>query len=388
VNGVSGGDAADGTIVSGVYTAPAALPSTNPVTITATSVEDPTKFGNFTLAVFTMTISPNPVTVFYGHTQQFTATVTGIANPVVGWFSNYQTIDANGLYTAPQLFQPNVTDTVYANLSGTPAASATVTLQFAPPVITSITPNGASANEPVTIAGQDFYGPTQVLFPGPNGSTLSAQIQSTALDQIMTTVPLGALSGSVSAQFVPAQGVTNTSNSLTFTRLPNIRIRAGARDLSSGESVQFAYRLLGASTPTTVNWRADMGSVSAAGRYKAPSVTQDSFATVTACLATTRSCDSTTLRILPLRIAPPAPVVDSGKLCSSTPYRAPKLLPTGQCLREEGRSHPAGYLLRQRIPYRRVECRLPRPREARSQTLPYQVVEGEATQSSAITASS
>src|SRR5712671_4876929 len=52
VNGVSGGDTADGTIAGGLYTAPANLPSTNPVTITATSVADPTKSGSITLAVF------------------------------------------------------------------------------------------------------------------------------------------------------------------------------------------------------------------------------------------------------------------------------------------------------------------------------------------------
>jgi hypothetical protein len=312
-NGIPGGDASNGTISdSGTYTAPAVLPPTNPVTVTATSVDDPTKSGSANLSIFTIAISPTSATVFYNHTQQFTATATGIVNPALVWLATFGSVDANGLYAAPlQFLPPNETDTVSVGVAnGAGGASAAITLQIPPPVITSITPNGASANEPVTINGQDLNGPTQIFFPGPNGSTLSPDFQWVSLTQITTTVPLGALSGPVYVQFAPTTGVTDTSNSITFTRLPNLRIRAGTRDLSSGESVQFASRLLGASNPNTVNWTADLGS---AGLYQAPSVTEESFATVTACLTTTRSCDSTMLRILPLRIMPPEPIVALGQ---------------------------------------------------------------------------
>jgi hypothetical protein len=48
VNGVSGGNSSFGTIVGGQYTAPAALPTPNGVTITATSVQDSALFGTST----------------------------------------------------------------------------------------------------------------------------------------------------------------------------------------------------------------------------------------------------------------------------------------------------------------------------------------------------
>ena len=96
VNGINGGDAVNGTISSsGAYTASAALPPINPATITATSVEDPTKSDSATLTIFTLTISPASATVIYTHTQQFTATVTGVTNPVLVWSADHGSVDAN-----------------------------------------------------------------------------------------------------------------------------------------------------------------------------------------------------------------------------------------------------------------------------------------------------
>src|SRR6266478_1207701 len=64
VNGIAGGDAINGTVSSsGTYTAPATLPPTNPVMVTATSVQDPTKSGSAPLNIFTLAISPTSATV-------------------------------------------------------------------------------------------------------------------------------------------------------------------------------------------------------------------------------------------------------------------------------------------------------------------------------------
>src|ERR1700733_7636488 len=52
VNSVTGGSAATGTISSsGLYTPPATIPSTNPVTITAVSVASPTISGSLSVTV-------------------------------------------------------------------------------------------------------------------------------------------------------------------------------------------------------------------------------------------------------------------------------------------------------------------------------------------------
>jgi len=62
VNGIPNGDAANGTIANETYTAPAGLPSPDPVTIKATSVQDPTKSASVTLTVFTFNITPPSAT--------------------------------------------------------------------------------------------------------------------------------------------------------------------------------------------------------------------------------------------------------------------------------------------------------------------------------------
>ncbi len=316
VNGIAGGDAINGTVSSsGTYSAPATLPPTNPVTVTATSVQDPTKSGSAPLNIFTLAINPASATVFYNHTQQFTATVTGITNAAFVWLADHGTVDANGLYTPPLTISPNATDAVYVNVANAGGSSVTapITLQIPTPVLSSIAPNGASAYELVTINGQDLLGVQQVFFPGQFGTTLSATFQPVSTAQVTANVPLGAVSGPVYMTLQPATGINNTSNSINFTRLPNLRIRAGAKDLSSGETVQFTHQLLGASSPSTVVWTADLGNVSTSGLFQAPVVSQESFATVIGCLQNTRSCDATMLRILPLRIAPATPVVSLGQ---------------------------------------------------------------------------
>jgi len=315
VNGINGGDAVNGTISSsGAYTAPAALPPINPAKITATSVEDPTKSDSATLTIFTLTISPASATVIYTHTQQFTATATGVTNPVLVWSADHGTVDANGLYTPPS-DTSQTTDTVHLNVqnAGSPPVNAAITLQVPTPVLTSITPNGASAFEAVAINGQDLVGVQKVFFPGPLGTTLAADFQAVSTSQVNATVPFATGSGPVYMTSEPTPGVKKTSNSIDFTRLPNVRIRASEKDLTPGEAVQFEYRLLGATSPSVVIWTTDHGSLNANGLYHAPVVTHELFATVTGCLQNTRSCDATMLRIAPLRIAPATPIVDMGQ---------------------------------------------------------------------------
>jgi hypothetical protein len=132
VNGVPGGNAANGTFVGETYTAPAGLPSPDPVTITATSVQDPTKSASISVTVFTFAITPPAVTVQYGQTQQFTLNIAGIPNAGAQWAALYGQVDGNGLYTAPTLIlSANQTDTVSANITLTAYSSSAVTLTFA-----------------------------------------------------------------------------------------------------------------------------------------------------------------------------------------------------------------------------------------------------------------
>ena len=72
---------------SGQYTAPPSIASAQPVTVTATSVADPTRSATaivnlgVAIAVF---VTPSTVTLTAGSSRQFSATVAGSADPVDG----------------------------------------------------------------------------------------------------------------------------------------------------------------------------------------------------------------------------------------------------------------------------------------------------------------
>ena len=146
VNGATGGDATNGTIsTTGLYTAPAVLPTTITVAVSAVAQADTTKTAvavvTLTAPAVTITISPTSATVMAGAPQQFTptVTVTGSTNNAVNWSVSgvqggdaiHGTIDATGLYTAPAS-PPKSAITVTATSQANTAfsASAPVTLQF------------------------------------------------------------------------------------------------------------------------------------------------------------------------------------------------------------------------------------------------------------------
>ena len=142
-----------GTIsTSGLYTAPSATPNPPFVTVTATSVADPTKSGTASIQVTQkvgITISPTAATVVEGQTKQFTATVTGTSTTGVTWSvsgtgcsgSGCGTISSSGLYTAPSSVPTSVTVTATSIADFTATASATVAI--VPPVSVTISPTAA-----------------------------------------------------------------------------------------------------------------------------------------------------------------------------------------------------------------------------------------------------
>src|SRR5690349_10054152 len=85
VNGVPGGNSGLGTITSaGVYTAPADMPLSATVQVTATSQADPTKSGTASLVIYgdiSLALTPNPASVELGATQAFQASVSSNGHP-------------------------------------------------------------------------------------------------------------------------------------------------------------------------------------------------------------------------------------------------------------------------------------------------------------------
>jgi hypothetical protein len=133
VNGVAGGNlSTTGSIsATGLYLAPAAIPTPATVTITAISQADGTTSGSAQATIVgaggavTVTVTTNPVVtqVYTSTLQTFIATVTGTTNTGVNWQVNgipggdattVGSIDTSGNYTAPSAVPPPATVTIEA----------------------------------------------------------------------------------------------------------------------------------------------------------------------------------------------------------------------------------------------------------------------------------
>jgi len=122
-----------GTIsATGLYTAPAAVPSPAIVTVQATSVANPSAVASATVTIqppppppVTVSVAPVNVTIAPSATQLFTATVTNSANTSVTWSASAGTISAGGLYTAPAVVPSPANVTITATSVASPASGVT-----------------------------------------------------------------------------------------------------------------------------------------------------------------------------------------------------------------------------------------------------------------------
>src|SRR5579859_1642016 len=152
-SGCSG--AACGTIsTTGLYTAPLAIPSPPQVSITATSVADPTKSATASVTIIppvAVTITPATAQLVTGGHQQFTATVTGTLNTAVSWNiagsgcsgAACGSISTGGLYTAPSAVPSPPQVSVAATSTADSTKSATATVTIIAPVAVMISPTAA-----------------------------------------------------------------------------------------------------------------------------------------------------------------------------------------------------------------------------------------------------
>lgn len=276
--------------------------------------------------IISVIVNPQTAQVLTGSSQAFTVAVTGSGtydssvtwsiNGVVGGNATYGTIIA-GQYSAPAAppNPSNITIKAKSLQDPTKSASATVTVVY-PAVLNSITPHAASAGEQLIVDATqnviDKFGSPQLVFPAAAGGTISSALTEVQGPQFTARVPFGATSGPVYMSLTPPQGSQFSSDSVAFTRLPNLRVHASKKDLSSGETLQLDWRFLGASTPSAMQWTADLGSISPQGLFHAPAVSEETYSRVTGCVENTNSCNSVLLRILPFQITPNDPIVNLG----------------------------------------------------------------------------
>lgn len=166
------------------YLAPALLPASNPVSLTAVSHADPTRGASAVIFVVAVTggsisISLSPSYVFMSTSagslsrQQFSATITGTANTGVTWtvqsgIANLGcgsvacgSISASGLYAAPALTPSPNAVTIVATSQADPTKSASAAVAFTTgPLIETLLPSSVLAGTlmgfPLSIEGANF----------------------------------------------------------------------------------------------------------------------------------------------------------------------------------------------------------------------------------------
>jgi hypothetical protein len=125
-----------GNISNGVYTAPAIVETSQTVTVTATSVADPSKSASsevHLLPPVAVAVSPSSISLESGQSAQFAADVSNNSNNSVTWrLKPAVGTVVNGKYSAPRRILQAQSVTITATSNADPAKSATAVITLVP----------------------------------------------------------------------------------------------------------------------------------------------------------------------------------------------------------------------------------------------------------------
>ncbi len=186
--------------------------------------------------VTSLTVTPNPVTLAIGATQQFTATAKDFSGAAVAVSPVWSIVSGGGAISASGLFTAGTVPGTYTNTvkatSGSASATATVTVTVGPLASITVTPNpttlAVGATQQYTAVGKDAAGnvvnftPTWSVING--GGAISLTGLFTAGSTVGTyTNTVQASSGTISGTATvtvtagPLAKITLTPNPVTLT---------------------------------------------------------------------------------------------------------------------------------------------------------------------------
>lgn len=272
---------------TGLYTAPATASSPQQVTVTATSVADPTKSASSIVSFVPVTVSISPVSANLNanQTQQFSATATNSSAGVTWSISPSEsgTISSSGLYTAPASIAAQQTVTVRAT-------SVTDTSKSASSNVTLISSASVSVNPATATLGASQTRQFAATVVGLSGTTVTWSITPPGTGSIgssgLYTAP-AAVSATQSVTIRATSTVDTTkSGTATVTLQPiSVTVAPTTATVYAGQTQQFSATVSNASD-TAATWSispAGTGSVSAAGLYTPPAnIASQQTVTVTA----------------------------------------------------------------------------------------------------------
>lgn len=241
-SGATSWTATAGTISStGLYTAPATMPASTAVTVTATGPGGSASAAVTLVPLAPQVISPTSASVILKQTQQFTSA------GATSWAATAGTVSSTGLYTAPATMPASTAVTVTANGPGG-SASAAVTLVPIPPQ--TILPTAVSLDLGAT---QQFASTGATTWTATLGTVSSSGLYTapaTWTGSGSATVTANGPGGSASAQVTLVDSAPTTISPLSSS-------------VVLGATQQF--------TSNGTTWSATYGTVSSTGLYTAPS---------------------------------------------------------------------------------------------------------------------
>jgi hypothetical protein len=271
------------------FLAPAAVPSSNPVNVTATSAADPTRNGTAVViitgptAAISVSISPlfalvAPSTATLSQ-QRFVATVTGNSNTNVTWTVQSAvsgqgcsgaacgSVDATGLYSAPTAApSPNAISVIATSVAdATKSATATVAITTGPAIeviLPSSVMAGAVESFPFSVQGLNFVAgsgsaSSTILINGTARSTTCPSANSCATALNPTDVQSAA---TLTIQIQNPPPLAQLSNPVPFVIVP-FDVSVGVITLSPSQPVSIGTNIIvtepttaAASAPINVDW--------------------------------------------------------------------------------------------------------------------------------------
>ena len=345
-----------GSISNGLYTAPSSVSADSLVTISATSIANPTLTASATImigpAVASPAGTPTPVTVSVslrprspslsaGRSRQFNATVNGTSSTAVTWsLSPNVGAVVNGLYTAPTTISAPQSIEITATSTEDPTQSATSTINLAlspvaapppPPAPTSVSPAAAtvapSGTQQFSVQnlplGTSVKWSINVMKGGITRSGLYTAPSSVATQQ---TITVTAMNASTQAVLGTASLTLQASPTLPLApALTPTSVSPATVTLAPSGTQQFSVQNLPVGTSVTWSINVLKGGITQSGLYTAPSsVAKQQTITVTATNASTQAVLGTASLTLQASLAlPSAPTLTPTAVSPSTVTVAP-----------------------------------------------------------------
>jgi hypothetical protein len=213
-----------GSLGSGLYQAPATINSQQTVTVTATSLADPTKTGSATITLVPtvgIALTPSSISLTGGQSNQFNVSIGGVPSTAVTWAlaPSVGTI-TNGVYTAPVTI--NALQTIVltvasiANPAQTATANITLTASTAPAI--SVSPGVASLNpsgsQQFTATGLGTN-PIWTISPTTGTITAGGLYSAPSSVTVQSTITITATSATDSTKSATATVTLNPASSQT-----------------------------------------------------------------------------------------------------------------------------------------------------------------------------